>query len=140
MTIEKNSHPLIADINGDFLDDVLYTDSSSGQIKVAFQAVVGGDETFIVKDFSSSIPMAKPEDGCLTRSSSNVRLTSPHSASMIDFDGDCMSDLFLTVQDASSGAKYYEIWIRRETQTVIDLNTNQVTKPKVTEDGSLPKD
>lgn len=119
---------------------MLYTDSSSGQIKVAFQAVVGGDETFIVKDFASSIPMAKPEAGCLTRSSSNVRLTSPHSASMIDFDGDCMSDLFLTVQDASSGTKYYEIWLRRETQTVMDLTTNQVTKPKATEDGSLPKD
>lgn len=59
---------------------------------------------------------------------------------MIDIDGDCMSDLFLTVQDASSGLKYYEIWIRRETQTVLDLTTNQITKPRQTEDGSIPKD
>jgi len=28
---------------------------------------------------------------------SNPELTTPHSVSMLDFDGDCMSDLFLTV-------------------------------------------
>ena len=27
----------------------------------------------------------------------NPVLTTPHSVSMVDFDGDCLSDLFLTV-------------------------------------------
>lgn len=58
ITIEANSHPFISDLNGDFLDDVMYTDASTGQIKVAFQAVKGGAETMIVKDFASAIPMA----------------------------------------------------------------------------------
>lgn len=123
LTLEPNSHPFIADINGDFLEDVMYTDASSGTIKVAFQAVKAKEETFIVQDFSSAIPMAQPEPGCLSPKS--VRLTSPHTVSMIDIDGDCMSDLFLTVQDASSGAKYYEIWVRRETQTLLNLNSGK---------------
>ena len=42
------------------------------------------------------------------------RLTTPHSVALIDFDGDCMSDLFMTVQDLSTGRKFYEIYIRRE--------------------------
>lgn len=41
-------------------------------------------------------------------------MTTPHSVSMVDFDGDCMSDLFMTVQDPSGEKKMYEIYIRRE--------------------------
>jgi hypothetical protein len=32
---------------------------------------------------------------------------------MVDFDADCMADLFVTVQD-ESGNKYYQIYQRRE--------------------------
>jgi hypothetical protein len=43
----------------------------------------------------------------------NPSLTTPHSVSMIDFDGDCLADLFLTVQDEGDPSKkYYEIYIR----------------------------
>jgi integrin alpha FG-GAP repeat containing protein 1 len=112
-TIESNSHPFVGDLNGDFLDDLMFTDVSGG-IKIAFQVVMVGEETFVIKDFAAAIPLAKPEPGCMTPVASN-RLTSPHSVSMIDFDGDCMSDLFVTVQDSNSGAKFYEIWLRRET-------------------------
>lgn len=122
ITIEKNSHPFIADINGDYLEDVMFTDPSSSGIRVAFQAQVNGEETIIVKDFTSSIPMVKPEPDCITQGLPSARLTSPHSVSLIDLDGDCMADLFLTVEDSSSGRKFYEIWLRRETQTTLDLS------------------
>jgi hypothetical protein len=36
LTIEKNSHPFITDLNGDFLEDVMFTDPSSNKIKIAF--------------------------------------------------------------------------------------------------------
>jgi len=36
ITIEKNSHPFIADFNGDFLEDVMFTDPSSSSIRIAF--------------------------------------------------------------------------------------------------------
>lgn len=136
ITIESNSHPFIADFNGDFLEDVMYT-ADDGSIKVAFQAVSGTDETIIVRDFESAIQMAKPEPGCLTRSSSSVRLTSPHSAALIDIDGDCMSDLFLTVEDTSSGRKFYEIWLRREVQTIYDLERKSSSK-KSFDDNEFP--
>ena len=58
ITIESLSHPFIADLNGDFLDDVMYTDASGG-IKIAYQAVSGGEEIFVVKDFASAIPLSK---------------------------------------------------------------------------------
>jgi len=42
-------------------------------------------------------------------------LTTPHSVSMVDFDGDCLSDLFMTVQEQDNPSKkYYEIYLRRE--------------------------
>jgi hypothetical protein len=34
--IESKSHPWIADLNGDFFEDVMYTDVSSNKIKIAF--------------------------------------------------------------------------------------------------------
>ena len=54
------------------------------------------------------------EEGCISSDMSHKRLTIPHSTAMIDFDGDCMADLFMTVQDVSTGRKYYEIYLRRE--------------------------
>lgn len=123
--IESNSHPWIADLNGDFLEDVMYTDPSSNKIKIAFQAIANGEEVLIIRDFYEAIPMTKLEPDCITKGLPNARMTSPHSMSMIDLDGDCMSDLFLTVEDASSGKKYYEIWLRRETHTPLDISSEQ---------------
>ena len=56
-------------------------------------------------------------EGCLQRGISNHgqrKLSTPHTAAQIDFDGDCLSDLFLTVVDTSNGKTYYEIYHRRE--------------------------
>lgn len=44
----------------------------------------------------------------------------PHSTSLIDIDGDCMSDLFVTVTDSQTGKSYYEIYIRREKDQSLD--------------------
>jgi len=30
-------------------------------------------------------------------------MTSPHSTTLVDLDGDCISDLFMTVQDKKTG-------------------------------------
>jgi predicted PilT family ATPase len=47
----------------------------------------------------------------------------PHTSSLIDLDGDCLSDLFLTVKDVSTGNYYYEIYLRREQSTLMDIET-----------------
>jgi hypothetical protein len=48
---------------------------------------------------------------------------------MIDFDGDCLSDLFVTVVDTSTGKTYYEIYLRRENEiiTFIEEDFNSTT-------------
>jgi hypothetical protein len=43
-------------------------------------------------------------EGCMSKTLPKQKLTTPHSASLIDLDGDCLSDLFLTVEDPSTGA------------------------------------
>jgi hypothetical protein len=53
-------------------------------------------------------------EGCISRTLPKATLSQPHSSSMIDLDGDCVSDLFLTVKDLASGLSYYEIYLRRE--------------------------
>jgi hypothetical protein len=58
--------------------------------------------------------------GCLSKTLPKVKLSQPHSSSLIDFDGDCLSDLFLTVADISTGISYYEIYLRREKISVTD--------------------
>jgi hypothetical protein len=41
--------------------------------------------------------MVNPDCGGFTSQIKKPMLTTPHSVSMVDFDGDFMSDLFLTV-------------------------------------------
>ena len=60
----------------------------------------------------------------------NPMLTTPHSVSMPDFDGDCMSDLFLTIQDEHDPSKkVYEIYIRREQYNMTDQATGMAKTP-----------
>ena len=58
--------------------------------------------------------MVDPDCGGVASQIKEPMLTTPHSVSMVDFDGDCMSDLFMTVKDESSSKVFYEIYIRRE--------------------------
>ena len=43
--------------------------------------------------------MVDPNCGGIESEIQDPQLTSPHSVALIDFDADCMSDLFLTVQE-----------------------------------------
>ena len=47
---------------------------------------------------------------------------------MIDLDGDCLSDLFLTVKDVSTGTYFYEIYLRRERATLAEQNDPDTTE------------
>ena len=71
------------------------------------------DELY-VRDFDSSMTVLDETEGCLQRKITKKKLSTPHSTSLLDLDGDCMSDLFITVTDTSTGKSYYEIYHRRE--------------------------
>ena len=79
------------------------------------------DELYL-RDFETSMNVMDETEGCLSRKSGPRKLTNPHSASLIDFDGDCMADLFITIVDQTSGKSYYEIYLRREKDTNEDLD------------------
>ena len=103
LSIEVDSQPFIADLNGDYLDDILYTETSAtSQILVALQLpqlTVDDPPMFHTSQFDTMMRVQgeNMEEGCIGHSLENKRLTVPHSAALIDFDGDCLADLFLTV-------------------------------------------
>ena len=52
-------------------------------------------------------------------------LTTPHSVSMVDFDGDCMADLFITIEDENDPSKkHYELYLRQERK----MNSEAISK------------
>jgi hypothetical protein len=67
--------------------------------------------------------------------STQRRLSIPHTAAQIDFDGDCLSDLFLTVVDLATGKTYYEIFLRREKEQAIVAMDDEVQQPNGSTNG-----
>jgi hypothetical protein len=65
------------------------------------------------------------------------KLSIPHTAALIDFDGDCLSDLFLTVVDIQTGKTYYEIYLRREKEEPDTLNDDENTVMNETASGQF---
>ena len=64
------------------------------------QVALGQDtigEKFVIKDFSSFIIKSTEMEGCLDPTPGDI-ISSPHSNSYIDLDGDCMPDIFLQKQ------------------------------------------
>lgn len=74
----------------------------------------------MIKDFEQSMLVTDETEGCLGQGhvKGERRLSIPHTAALIDFDGDCLSDLFITVVDSTTSKTYYEIFLRREKESV----------------------
>jgi hypothetical protein len=81
-------------MNGDFLEDIMYTDVNK-QLMVAFQ--LRNPHELFISDFDSSMLVTDETEGCLQRKTGKKRLSTPHSSSLIDLDGDCFNDLFVTL-------------------------------------------
>lgn len=116
--LSEGSQPFIGDINGDQIDDILFNngdDSAITQRDGKLQVAIYNIDTHDYEIGSFREKMVDPECGGKQSKITKPELTTPHSVSMIDFDGDCLSDFFLTVQEQDQpNKKYYEIYIRRE--------------------------
>ena len=99
------------------VDDIIFNNAATnvhtrnGRLNVAI--FMPEKNAYDVHNFKNA--MVDEDCGGLTSAIDNPMLTTPHSVSMPDFDGDCMSDLFITIQDEQDPTrKIYEIYIRRE--------------------------
>lgn len=97
------------------MEDILFTDPGTQDLKLALQKK--NPREFHVDSFEALMLDTDETEGCLQRKVGKRKLTTPHSVSMLDFDGDCLSDLFLTVVEQNTGKSFYEIYHRR----VIDI-------------------
>ena len=110
----------------------MYTQSGGqSSIMVALQVrqeQISDPPMFYTSTFENALLVRSSDEGCINKTLESKRLTVPHSVALVDFDGDCMADLFTTVQDLSTGKKYYEIYLRREfSESVIVRRTSTKT-------------
>lgn len=117
--LTRDSQPFIGDLNGDMIDDIIFnnanndnfTNAGQGRLNVAI--FMPNKNEYDIHNFKNAL--VDEDCGGLTSQIENPLLSTPHSVAMPDFDGDCMSDLFITVEDEKDGSnKAYEIYIRRE--------------------------
>ena len=97
--LTKDSQPFVGDINGDYYDDIIFNNLDAvsqpgGALNVAIFNPKSGK--YDIGNFKDK--MVDPDCGGFKSPLQNgAELTTPHSISLIDFDGDCLSDLFITV-------------------------------------------
>eukprot|EP00357_Protocruzia_adherens_P027054 CAMPEP_0115005222 /NCGR_PEP_ID=MMETSP0216-20121206/19726_1 /TAXON_ID=223996 /ORGANISM="Protocruzia adherens, Strain Boccale" /LENGTH=636 /DNA_ID=CAMNT_0002371473 /DNA_START=46 /DNA_END=1956 /DNA_ORIENTATION=- len=97
--VKATSQPVLIDVNGDMLMDILFYDGG----RKVWQNPGKGNTNFIKKDFSDF-----SAEGCM---SSNSEFANPHSIALNDFNGDCKSDLFVNSVSDDGKEEWFEYWI-----------------------------
>jgi hypothetical protein len=95
--IPNNIQPFFLDIDGDMKNDImLQSIDANGKAHIDMNIAKADDgKEFDVKSFNAEFVIPHDEDtSCLNPSDTDM-ISSPHSNSFIDFNGDCMPDLFL---------------------------------------------
>ena len=111
----KGSQPFVGDINGDYYDDIIFNNAEATGPAGKLSVAIYNPETKKYEIGNFREQMVDPDCGGLVSPLATAELTTPHSVSMVDFDGDCLADLFITVQDQERPSKkFYEIYLRRE--------------------------
>lgn len=101
----------------------------NNNILVAFQVpseIPTDPPMFYTEPFDHAMLVRDPKEGCTRKPLENKRLTVPHSIALIDIDGDCMADLFMTVMDLTTGKKFYEILLRREVSESVEIKRTSI--------------
>ena len=105
MIVLDGNQPLLADLNGDFRTDILFTDPQKVK-KVALMDGNNPPQIILFEDIAVGSSSTYP--GCQDGDPS-LPLSTPHSSAFADVDGDCASDLILFTKVSSS--VQMEIWI-----------------------------
>eukprot|EP00727_Mastigamoeba_balamuthi_P001957 m51a1_g11759 hypothetical protein (1610) ;mRNA; r:212279-222322 len=119
-------HPLLFDHDGDMLVDILAPTANGTGLWLNTYSGSGIEHPFASEPLVGFYP----------------RLALPHSASFVDFDGDCHADLFLNTLSAS-GQTIYEIWTWKKsaynrTRTLeAPIGATQVSFSDIDRDGAI---
>jgi hypothetical protein len=114
LEIQASSQPFFLDINGDMITDLMFVtaDPVQPQIVVALGLDTRG-EKFKIFPFSDFLVSSQEDSRCQDPSPVDM-ISSPHSNSFVDLDGDCMPDIFLqktkVTTDPNTLAKYYQTY------------------------------
>lgn len=105
--------------------DVLYMDTNGG-IKVAIGTSQSSD-IFEIEYFFSKYVLTSADDSNCKDPSYTDPISTPNSNAFIDFNGDCLPDIFLTREtepNSSNSRSYYEIY----SQVFVQENGASVSK------------
>lgn len=106
-----NIQPLWLDIDSDMRTDFLFQDSKDKKIKVAL-GKSKDSSSFKFIEFKEMILSSNEDSNCMDFSGDD-QISSPHSNTFVDLNGDCLQDIFLTRIEQSSGQLYYEVYIQK---------------------------
>lgn len=130
LEITGNTQPVLLDINGDLLLEVLVPDTKEAKV---YKFTYGLQEINQIGGFVSN------STECLSYES--VVFSSPHSIGFVDLNKDCLADLFLTVY--KQGVVYFEVWLNmmngvycKVQSDVAPEGTRQVTFVDIDRNGS----
>jgi hypothetical protein len=106
-----DTQPVVLDLNGDQIMDILYQPSSSAHFKGLTVALGTSDpDVYSFHDFFKEYVISNHANCGIP--SNTDKLSTPHSSLFLDFDGDCKPDLLLTRDDGQK--PYFEIYINKQ--------------------------
>ena len=94
-----------------FSTDLLFQDSKDKKIKVALGRSKDSSR-FKFIEFKDMILSSADDSNCLDFNGED-EISSPHSNTFVDLNGDCIPDIFLTRIEQSTGQLYYEVYIQK---------------------------
>mmetsp|Transcript_17128 Transcript_17128/g.26485 ORF Transcript_17128/g.26485 Transcript_17128/m.26485 type:complete len:109 (+) Transcript_17128:1-327(+) len=101
------------DVNSDMITDFIYV-STSNEIKVAVGKSKNSTE-FEIKDFTEFTFTSEDDPACKTVSTKDL-ISTPHSNSFLDLNGDCMPDIFMSKirkVNENKYEQYHEIYLSK---------------------------
>lgn len=124
LQIQANSQPFLLDINGDMITDFMFVTAGTPTVPPEIMVAVGVDtrgEKFRLEPFSNFLISSREDNRCKDPNPADM-ISTPHSNSFVDLDGDCMPDIFLqkTRITESTFATYYQTYFEIYTQKVIN--------------------
>lgn len=93
--------------------DFIYQDGSSEEPKLKVALGKSKDSSqFEFKDFSEFLITNAEDKNCLDWNEADL-ISTPHSNTYVDLNGDCIPDIFLTRIDKNTQELYYEVYTQK---------------------------